>query len=197
MNWFSGLPPTGQVTVVVGLITILVQPVFISITYFLGKSQGRAQVRHEKASQALVEAISIVGSMQLAVGVWALKRVRDNTEREYSRKLLALKGQLRDLIIYNSPWFDPRTERKIERVLKEFASMYRDHSDALAAGDRTRAEETGTRLHEWHFAPLALLKIDLEDEARRLIGSKKPWYSTWWGKPLRRPRSWLRRVFGG
>lgn len=196
LNWFSGLPSASQTAIVVGAISVLVQPVFIYVTHRLGRAQGKAQVRHEKSSQALVEACNIVRGIQQEVGLWALMRARNNTEMEQARKLLALKGQLRDLVTYNSPWFDPRTQRKIERVLKVFGDLFNEHADALAAGDQARADETGTRIYEWHFEPLALLIIDLEDEARRLIGSRKPWYSTWWGKPLRRPRNWLRKTTG-
>jgi hypothetical protein len=49
------------------------------------------------------------------------------------------------------------------------------------------------------------MQLDLENEARRLIGSKRHWTLTWWGKPLAWftrttryfvARNWVRRNLG-
>lgn len=50
MGWFRVLPPEAQATIAVGIITVLVQPLLIVLTFLLGKAQGRAQIRKAEAA---------------------------------------------------------------------------------------------------------------------------------------------------
>jgi hypothetical protein len=45
---------------VVGIVTVIVQPAFLFVAFLLGKAQARAQVRHQKAVEAIVSALRII-----------------------------------------------------------------------------------------------------------------------------------------
>ena len=74
--------------------------------------------------------------------------------------------------------FSPCTEGKMLPVLKEVGSYYKEHTDALKSGDPARIAESGKQVSEWSMGSLTLMVNALEDEARRLIGTKRPWRST-------------------
>lgn len=204
MSWFSSLTEA-QATIIVGILTVVAQPLFLLVAFFLGKAQGRAQVRHERAADAVVAAVRVVADLRAEVGVWAILLERDETESKYRGTILRLRKELQSLVYDNSPWLDPKTERKLKPVIQELRSHYSAYDAALSSGDATRITETGERLAEWNTRNLTQMQLDLEDEARRLIGSKRHWTLTWWGKPLARftrttrffvARNWVRRNLG-
>ena len=189
MNWFSGFTAEAWATIAVGTITVIVQPLFLIGAFFLAKAQGRAQVRHEKAAEAIVAALRIIRRLQLELGLWAHYEKRDELELGQARNIMRLRRKLRRLINNNSPWFEPQTEGKMKPILKEVGRYYEDHTDALKSGDAARIAESGKRLSEWHIEPLTLMMITLEDEARRLIGTRLHWTSTRRGRII----TWLQR----
>jgi hypothetical protein len=83
VKWLIGLPPEAQATLAVGVIAILVQPIFIVITFLLGKSQGRAQTRHERASDALVEAMRMMSDVQIDLFMWSSHVVVNEKARSH------------------------------------------------------------------------------------------------------------------
>ena len=188
MSWLNSLTEA-QATIIVGIVTVVVQPIFLYAAFQFGKAQARAQVRHQKAVEAIVAALRIVRRLQLELGVWALSKKRDELELDRAKKIRRLRRNLRRLVYDNSPWFEPQTEGKMKPILKEIGSHYEEHSDALKSGDAARIAESGKRLSEWHIEPLTLMIIALEDETRRLIGTKLHWRSTRRGRFI----TWLQR----
>jgi hypothetical protein len=184
VKWLIGLPPEAQATLAVGVIAILVQPIFIVITFLLGKSQGRAQTRHERASDALVEAMRMMSDVQIDLFMWSSMRKHDHMEREYRKKIVDSRQRLRDLVYNNAVWFDPKTESKLKAALQELNYRCEEHSNGIDKGDDDYATHTGERLNEWATTPFIQTQLDLRNEARRLIGSKRSWSLTWWGRPL-------------
>lgn len=185
--------------------TVLTTLVGFAVFYFLGRSQMRAQVRHEKAVEAIVEFLRVIRDLGTKSGVWSLYHERSDPERENAEEILRLRGKLQELVYDNSPWFEPETERKMRPVLKQLPPLYKDHREAIRSKDRNRAKETGDRLREWSNHDLINMEIELEDEARRLIGTKRRWSLTWWGRPLAWftrttrfsvVRNWVRRNIG-
>jgi hypothetical protein len=204
VSWFSSLTES-QATIIVGILTVVAQPLFLLVAFFLGKAQGRAQVRHERAADAVVAAVRVVADLRAEVGMWAILQERDELESKSRGTILRLRQELRNLVYDNSPWLDLKTERKLKPVIYELRSQYDAHDDALTSGDPARITETGERLAEWNTRNLTQMQLDLEDEARRLIGSKRHWTLTWWGKPLAWftrttryfvARNWVRRNLG-
>jgi hypothetical protein len=209
VKWFTELPAEAQVEA----IAILVQPILIVITFWLGKSQGRAQTRHERASDALVEAMRVMSDVQIKLLMWSSMRKHDSMETEYRRQILESRQRLRDLVYNNAVWFGPKTESKLKAAVRELNRRYEEHSNAIDTGDDDYATRTGERLNEWSGTPFIQTQLDLGNEARRLIGSKRRWSLTWWGKPLafftrntpffpivkwlRRHFAWLMAVPGG
>jgi hypothetical protein len=124
--------------------------------------------------------------------VWTLYGKRDELEMGHAKEITRLRGELQSLAYDNSPWFEPRTEGIMKPVLKEVGSYYREHTDALKSGDAARIAESGKRLSEWSMEPLTLTVIALEDEARRLIGTKRHWRSTRRGRFV----GWVRQNTG-
>jgi hypothetical protein len=203
VSWFGS--PEAQATIIVGIVTVVAQPLFLLVAFFFGKAQGRAQVRHERAAVAVVAAVRVVADLRAEIGVWAILREREEIESQYRGTILRLRGELQSLVYDNSPWLDPKTELKLKPVLNELRIQYDAHDNALASGDPARITETGKRLTEWNIRNLTQMQIDLEDEARRLIGSKRHWTRTRWGKPLAWftrttrffvARNWVRRNLG-
>jgi hypothetical protein len=121
--------------------------------------------------------------------VWALYEKRDKLELDRAKKIRRLRHRLQRLVYDNSPWFEPQTEGKMKPILKEVGRHYEEHTDALKSGDAARIAESGKRLSEWHTEPLTLMMIALEDEARRLIGTKLHWRSTRRGRFI----AWVRQ----
>jgi hypothetical protein len=197
VSWLSNLNPEAQATIIVGILTVVAQPVFLLVAFFLGKAQGKAQVRHEKAAEAIVAALRIIRRLQLELGVWALSEKQDELELDQAKKVSRLRDELRRLIYDNSPWFEPQTEGKMKPILAEVRLYYKEHTDALKSGDAARIAESGKRLSEWHMEPLTLMANALEDEARRLIGTKIHWRSTRRGRFIlwvRQNPGWLAAV---
>jgi hypothetical protein len=174
---------------IVKLAEIAAQLIFLYIAYAFGKSQGRAQLRHERAAEAIVAALRIIRKLSGEFGMWALRGQRDDLEIGYAKEISRLRRELQSLVYDNSPWFEPETEGKLNPVLKEVGSYYGKHTDALKSGDAARIKESGKQLSEWRLRRLTLLEIALEDEARRLIGTKRHWRSTRRGRLL----AWFQR----
>jgi hypothetical protein len=118
VSWLVGLPPEALATLLVGFITVIVQPIFIVATFFLGKAQGKAQIRHEKAAEAIVNVVRMISDLREEIGVWAVYTERSDLEIEHAKEIVRLRGELQDLVYDNSLWFDPETERKMKPVLK-------------------------------------------------------------------------------
>lgn len=190
VSWLRSLPPEAQATIVIGILTVVVQPLLIVLTFLLGKAQGKAQMRHEKAAESVVATVRVVRKLRTELGMWAIMRERDETEAGYREKVRELRGELRELVYQNAAWLDPRTERKLKPVVYELADRCNEHGEALASGDKAQAEQTGARLSKWNMRNLTQIQLDLEDEARRLIGTKRRWSLTWWGRPL----AWFTRT---
>ena len=130
MSWFS--TPEAQATIIVGILTVVAQPLFLLVAFFFGKAQGRAQVRHERAADAVVAAVRVVADLRVEVGMWAILRERDEIESKYRGTILWQRQELQNLVYDNSPWLDPKTERKLKPVINELRSQYDAHGDALA-----------------------------------------------------------------
>jgi hypothetical protein len=190
VSWFS--TPEAQATIIVGILTVIAQPLFLLVAFFLGKRQGRAQVRHQKAVEAIVSALRIIEQLQGEFGLWALYKQRSELEIAHAEKISQLRDELRDLIYNNSPWFEPHTEGKVKPILAEVRLYYQEHVDALKSGDPARIAESGKRISEWSREPYVRRRIALEDEARRLIGTKLHWRSTRRGRIV----VWIRRNTG-
>jgi hypothetical protein len=173
VSWFHSLPPGAQAAVAVGVISIIAQGVLVLCAYFLGKAQAKAQVRHQKAVEALVEALRTITKLQSEFGIWALYEKRSDLEIEHAREISRLLANLQGIIYDNSPWFEPATERKVHPVLNEALRYYSEHTDALKSDDATRIADSRKQLSKWEDEVLVLKVVALEDEARRLIGTKR------------------------
>jgi hypothetical protein len=121
--------------------------------------------------------------------VWALYKKRSEMETDHAEEITRRREDLRRLIYDNSPWFEPHTEGKMKPILAEVRHYYQEHADALKSGDPARIAESGKRISEWSKEPYALRVIALEDEARRLIGTKLHWRSTRRGRFI----AWVRQ----
>ena len=195
MSWFS--TPEAQATIIVAIVTIVVQPIFLYAAFQFGKAQARAQVRHQKAVEAIVSALRIIEQLQSEFRMWVLSEKRDEVEIEYAKEISRLRDELRKLIYDNSPWFEPHTEDKVRPILTEVRLYYALHTDALKSGDPARIAESSKRISEWSKESYPLRVIALEDEARRLIGTKRDWRSTRRGRVavwLRQNTVWLAAV---
>jgi hypothetical protein len=195
VSWLS--TPEAQATIIIGIVTIVVQPIFLYAAFQFGKAQARAQVRHQKAVEAIVSAIRIIEQLQSEFGIWVLYKKRDAVEISHAKEISRLRDELRELIYDNSPWFEPRTEGKVRPVLTEVRLYYKVHTDALKSGDPARIAESSKQISEWSKESYPLRVIALEDEARRLIGTKRHWRSTRRGRVvvwLRQNTAWLAAV---
>lgn len=155
----------------------------------MGKAQGRAQTRHDEAANTLVEGLRLTRRVGTECGMWALYQERDADERRYQEEILLLRGKLQDLVYDNSPWLDPRTEGTLRPILKDLAVYNRSHRAALKSGNKKQAQKTGEQLSKWSINELIQMENDMENEARRVIGTKRRWSQTRWGKPL----AWITR----
>jgi hypothetical protein len=192
VRWFS--TPEAQATIIVGIVTIVVQPIFLYAAFQFGKAQARAQVRHQKAVEAIVSTLRIIEQLQSQFGMWAIFKKRDELEIEYAKEISRLRDELRELVYDNSPWFEPHTEGKVTSILAEVRLYYRVHTEALKSGDPRRIAESSKEISEWSKESYPLRVIALEDEARRLIGTKRHWRSTRRGRVavwLRQNTVWL------
>jgi hypothetical protein len=82
-------------------------------------------------------------------------------------------------------------------ILTEVRLYYRVHTEALKSGDPVRIAESSMEISEWSKESYPLRVIALEDEARRLIGTKRHWRSTRRGRVvvwLRKNTAWLAAV---
>jgi hypothetical protein len=195
VRWFS--TPEAQATIIVGIIAIVVQPIFLYAAFQFGKAQARAQVRHQKAVEAIVRALRIIEQLQLKFRMWVRYKERDELEIEYAKEISRLRDELRDLVYDNSPWFEPHTKDKVRLILAEIRLYYGEYADALQSGDPARVAQTGKRISEWSEESYPLRVIELEDEARRLIGTKRHWRYTRRGRVvvwLRQNTVWLAAV---
>jgi Asp-tRNA(Asn)/Glu-tRNA(Gln) amidotransferase A subunit family amidase len=190
VNGFTNLTPEAWATVTVGIITVAAQIVALVVAYALGKAQGRAQTRHEKAAEVIVTGLRLTKRVGAECGVWAHYRKRDESELKYRAEILRLRGELQDLVYDNSPWLEPQTQSKLRPVIRDLGDFQRDHAEAIKSGDEARAQRSGERLSEWTTKKLIQMQNDLEDEARRIIGTKRHWSRTRWGKPL----AWITRT---
>lgn len=184
VSWLVGLPPEAQATLIVGFVTVIVQPIFIIATFFLGKAQGKAHIRHEKAAEVIVNCVRLISDLRVEFELWAVHTELSDLSREQAKEITRLGGELQNLVYGNSLWFDPETESKMTPVAGEVYKRTSEHWNALKSGDKARIEESGKQLSEWNTRDLTKMQVALQDEARRLIGSKRPWSRTWWGKPL-------------
>lgn len=171
------------------LLTPIVSAVGIIAAYFFGRRQGKAQTRHEKSVEAVVQALRIVRLLQEDFGVWALYEKRDALELDYAGKISDQLHELQQLIYDSSPWFEPTTEDRMDSVYKASRRYYQEHTDALKSGDADRIKKSGKQLSEWLDDRMVLMVNALEDESRRLIGTKRHWRYTWRG----RFGAWVRR----
>ena len=92
---------------------------------------------------------------------------------------------------------EPHTEGKLKPILTEVRLYYRVHTEALKSGDPARIAESSKEISEWSKESYPLRVIALEDEARRLIGTKRHWRSTRRGRIvvwLRENTAWLATV---
>jgi hypothetical protein len=103
VSWFS--TPEARATIIVGIVTVVVQPIFLYAAFQFGKAQARAQVRHQKAVEAIVSALRIIEQLQSQFGMWAIFKKRDKLEIEYAKEISRLRDELRELVYDNSPWF--------------------------------------------------------------------------------------------
>jgi hypothetical protein len=195
VSWFS--TPEARATIIVGIVTVVVQPIFLYAAFQFGKAQARAQVRHQKAVEAIVSALRIIEQLQSQFGMWANFKKRGELEIEYAEEISRLRDELRELVYDNSPWFEPHTEGKVTPILTEVRLYYLLHTEALKSGDPRRIAESSKEISEWSKESYPLRVIALEDEARRLIGTKRHWRSTRRGRIvvwLRENTAWLAAV---
>jgi hypothetical protein len=154
-------------------------------------------VRHQKAVEAIVSVLRIIEQLQLKFRMWVRYKERDELEIEYAKEISRLRDELRDLVYDNSRWFEPHTVGKVRLILVEIRLYYGEYADALKSGDPARIAQTGKRISEWSEESYPLRVIELEDEARRLIGTKRHWRSTRRGRVvvwLRKNTAWLAAV---
>ena len=109
---------------------------------------------------------------------------RDQVEEDYRARILDSRRKLMDLTNDNAPWYDPKTERMLKSVVRALGDRYNEHNNALKSGNAKLARVTGGRLRDWNNRAFTQMIIDLEDESRRLIGSRQRWSRTRWGRPL-------------
>lgn len=70
----SDLNAGAWATIVVGIFTTAAQLISIFVVYVLGKSQGRAQTRHEEAARAMVEALRLTRQVATECSEWVRYR---------------------------------------------------------------------------------------------------------------------------
>jgi hypothetical protein len=158
---------------------------------------SRSSLNEYPPPPALVEALRTIAKLQTEFGIWALYEKRSDLEIEHAREISRLLANLQRIAYDNSPWFEPATESKVEQVLDEALRYYSEHTDALKSGDDSWIAESRKRLSEWICELLVLKAVALEDEARRLIGTKRSRRFTRRGRLMlwhRRNLGWLAAV---
>lgn len=160
-------------TITVGILTIFAQLLFVVLAYIFGRSQGKSQTQHEKAAGAIVDAVRLTRQVAAECYAWSRLTKRDEIELRHRVEVTRLRGELLDLVNDNSPWFEPQTEGKLRPVIEDLKKVTIDHITALKSDNEAQVRESGERLSEWIETDLAQMQMDMENEARRIIGTKR------------------------
>lgn len=94
-------------------------------------------------------------------------------------QITGLRLELEALREDNSPWLQPRTAATLRPLSEHLRKVTSDHIEAMKSDDEARIRESRERLSVWIEKDLAKIQSDLDDEARRIIGTKRHWNRTW------------------
>lgn len=145
----------------------------VVLAYALGRVQGRAQTRYDKSTGIVTELRRRILSLKWHYGRW----VRDPSD-ETSYEVVGVLYGLVEASKVGLPWLEPRTAEKLEPLVSamRYEGLY--HYGILkTAGEEVQhiRDEATEELRRWVENDLDSLVDDLEDEVRRLIGTKEAW----------------------
>ncbi len=145
----------------------------VVLAYALGRAQGRSQTRFDKSAEMVTDLRGQILSLKWYYRRW-VKDPSDETSFEVMRALKTLvEGYKTGL-----PWFEPRTAEKLEPLISamRYEGLYH-YGILMTAGQEVQhiRDKATEELRKWVERDLDPLVDDLEDEVRRLIGTRKAW----------------------
>lgn len=155
------------------LVGPVVTLIAVVLAYALGRAQGRSQTRFEKSAEILTDLRRQILALKWHYRRWVRDR-SDETSFEVMRALEALvEGYEAGM-----PWFEPRTVEKLEPLVSamRYEGLYH-YGILMTASDEVQhiRDEATEGLRRWVEDDLDPLVDGLEEEVRRLIGTKKNW----------------------
>ncbi len=145
----------------------------VVLAYALGRRQGRSQTRFNKSAEIVTDLRRQILSLK-----WHYRRWVKDPSDETSYEVVAVLHGLVEAYKAGLPWLEPRTVEKLEPLIStlRYEGLY--HYGILkTASEEVQhiRNEASDGLRKWVENDLDPLVDDLEDEARRLIGTKRAW----------------------
>lgn len=165
----------------------------ILVGFLLGRRQDRQQMRHEAAVKVLMELRRRILDVEREFGPWVFASAEgEDYASEKSERIADLLEGLQRYHKENTPWLELRTIEKLQPIMSGYVQGAAQTLD-VARGRKTDPEPEAVReeLLRWTTQDLTYLMMDLEDEARRLIGSdrrntRRPYPIRLWRRGKRR-----------
>jgi len=147
--------------------------VAVVLAYALGRSQGRSQTRFEKSAEILTDL-----RRQILALKWHYKRWVRDTSKETSFEVMRALETLAEAYEAGTPWFEPRTVERLEPLVSamRYEGLYHYGILMTASSEVQHIRDEATEgLRTWVDSELDPLVEDLEEEVRRLLGTKRAW----------------------
>lgn len=148
--------------------------------YLLGLRQGKAQFRHQKQAEILMEYNALVAKLSTALGQYSysssatldLRKESLQSRRAVIDELTAVQNYL----YKNEPWVEPDDYAAMEKVYKEAHEMQKRHTAALdEAKDSGADPETADEFRKWTMRDLVDMNNDIRERAEKHAGTWRKW----------------------